>query len=251
MGAQRRPFFFVPIRQRAIRGHRPTGKPPQPIRPIRKNDNNMKWLTLPDIKQQLRIEPDFNEEDTLLESYGESAEATVLNYLNRSFINVMETYGKVPDPVVHASKMLVDLSYQYRSPINTNNMALVPYSFDLLLKPYMALASTQDSEMQTVTKGSDVKIEFTADLPDGLKLADVDFSGKVLNADEKDKEMAFQKADCISVDDGESYVVLVDTEEMGIGTLLLKLVVMIPDTDYPSGTCKEVININPHIQVTG
>ena len=121
----------------------------------------------------------------------------------------------------------------------------------MLLKPYMVLASAADELMQNVTEGSDVKIEFTADLPDGLKMADVDFSGKVINADKKDTAISFQKADCIPVDDGASYVVLVDTTNTGIGTLLLKLVVMIPDTDYPSGTRKEVININPHIQVTG
>lgn len=211
----------------------------------------MKWLTLNVIKQQLRIEPDFTEEDELLTSCGESAEATVLNYIGRSYINLLESYGSVPDPIVHASKMLVDLSYQYRSPITANNMALVPYTFDMLLKPYMVLTSAADELMQNVTEGSDVKIEFTADLPDGLKMADVNFSGKVINADKKDTAISFQKADCISVDDGASYVVLVDTTNTGIGTLLLKLVVMIPDTDYPSGTRKEVININPHIQVTG
>lgn len=43
----------------------------------------MKWLTLEGIKAKCRIEPDFNEEDELLEMYGESAEETVLNALGR------------------------------------------------------------------------------------------------------------------------------------------------------------------------
>ena len=43
----------------------------------------MKWLTIPDIKKQLRI--DFDDEDDELELYGSSAEDTVLNYLNRTY----------------------------------------------------------------------------------------------------------------------------------------------------------------------
>jgi uncharacterized phage protein (predicted DNA packaging) len=102
----------------------------------------MKWLTLERIKQQLRIEPDFTDEDELLEEYGESAEEVLLNYLNRTYEDVFEVYGRVPAPLRHAALMLVDTSYQYRSPVSAQNMSLVPYTFDLLIKPYMRLAST-------------------------------------------------------------------------------------------------------------
>ena len=108
----------------------------------RTNDRSMKWLTLERIKQQLRIEPDFTDEDELLEEYGESAEEVLLNYLNRSYEDVIEVYGRVPAPLRHASLMLVDTSYQYRCPVSAQNMSLVPYTFDLLIKPYMRLAST-------------------------------------------------------------------------------------------------------------
>ena len=211
----------------------------------------MKWLTLDTIKAQLRIEADFTAEDTLLGSYGEAAEETLLNYLNRPYQDIIELYGKVPLPLVQASLMLVDVSYQHRSPISVTNISLVPYTFDLLVKPYMRLTSPDESEAQTVTLGSDVKIEFTAELPDDLTLSDVDFSGKVLNADMKDESVDFNKADCIELEGGENYVVMVDSDDLGIGTLMLKLTVMIPDTDYQSGTRKQVVNINPHIKIVG
>ena len=211
----------------------------------------MKWLTLEQIKAQLRIEPDFTAEDTLLNSYGEAAEETLLNYLNRPYQDIIESYGKVPLPLVQASLMLVDVSYQHRSPINVTNISLVPYTFDLLVKPYMRLTSPDESEVQTVTLGSDVKIEFTAELPDDMKLSDMDFSGKVLNVDQKDVDVDFNKADCIELEDGANYVVMVDSDDLGIGTLMLKLTVMIPDTDYQSGTRKQVVNINPHIKIVG
>ena len=210
----------------------------------------MKWLTLEQIKAQLRIEADFTAEDTLLVNYGEAAEDTLLNYLNRPYQDIIERYGKVPLPLVQASLMLVDVSYQHRSPVSVTNISLVPYTFDLLVKPYMRLTS-DESEVQTVTLGSDVKIEFTAELQDDLTLSDLDFSGKVLNADMKDESVDFNKADCIELEGGENYVVMVDSDDLGIGTLMLKLTVMIPDTDYQSGIRKQVVNINPHIKIVG
>ena len=112
----------------------------------------MKWLTLEKIKAQLRIEPDFHDEDDLLEEYGESAEDVLLNYLNRTYEDVIGVYGRVPAPLRHASLMLVDTSYQYRSPVSTQSMSLVPYTFDLLIKPYMRLASPNVNDNENEKK---------------------------------------------------------------------------------------------------
>lgn len=105
----------------------------------------MKWLTLEKIKQQCRIESDFTDEDSILEDYGESAEDTLLNYLNRSYEDVMSVYGRIPAPLRQASLMLVDVSYQYRSPVSPQNMSLVPYTFDLMVKPYMRLSDKSET----------------------------------------------------------------------------------------------------------
>lgn len=99
----------------------------------------LKWLTLERIKQQCRIEPEFTDEDAILTEYGESAEETLLNYLNRSYEDIMSIYGRIPAPLRQASLLLVDTSYQYRSPVSSQSMSLVPYTFDLMVKPYMRL----------------------------------------------------------------------------------------------------------------
>lgn len=106
----------------------------------------MKWLTLQRIKQQCRIEQAFTEEDSLLEMYGESAEEVLLNHLRRSYEDIMEEYGQIPMPLVHAALMLVDVSYQHRSPVSPQNMSIVPYTFDILVKPYMRLADYNNNE---------------------------------------------------------------------------------------------------------
>ena len=211
----------------------------------------MKFLTLEQIKAQCRIEEDFTLEDSKLTLYGESAEQVIFNMCQRPYEDFIETYGEIPKDVVHAALLLLTAIYEQRSAVSMQNLSIVHYSFDMKIKPYMRLTSSTDGDVQTVTLGSDVKIAFTADLPDGLLLKDVDFTMKVINMSEKDKDVEVSKADCIMTDEGASYVVLVDSEELGIGTLMLRLTVYIPDTDYQSGTRKEVIKINPHIRITG
>ena len=103
----------------------------------------MKFLSIEYIKQHLRIDDDC--EDGLLELYGDSAEETMAQYVNRGkdademIASLTEQYGKIPAPIYQAALMLVDVSYQYRSPISPTNVSVVPYTFDILVKPYMKL----------------------------------------------------------------------------------------------------------------
>ena len=209
----------------------------------------MKFLTLDYIKQQLRI--DWSEEDTLLDEYGKAAEDTLLNLLNRNYHDLLESYGEVPAPLVQAAMLLVGESYQHREPSSAQNMSSVPYTFDLLIKPYMRLASEPCGiGQQTVTLGSQEKILITSELPDDLTMQDVDFSVEVMNAEAKDKKKTFKKTECILTDEGD-YVVIIDTSDYGIGTLMVKVTFQIPDKDFPSGFRKSVVRINPHISIRG
>jgi uncharacterized phage protein (predicted DNA packaging) len=101
----------------------------------------MKWLNLNLIKAQIRMEPDFTLEDDLLTMYGESAEKTVLDVIQRDYTEVMEKWGETPKPLVHASLLLVAQSYQNRETVSMQNMYTVPYAFDMMVKPYMKLTS--------------------------------------------------------------------------------------------------------------
>lgn len=209
----------------------------------------MKWTEISYIKQHSRI--DFDCEDAVLELYANAAEETVLNYLGIPYQELISEYGGVPDAIRQATLMLIDVSYSNRSPISPTNVSIVPYTFDILVKPYMRLAGGVEQDVTSIPLGDETKIEFTTELPDGLKLSDVEFTGKIMNADAKDKVIDFTKGDCIMVDDGESYVVLVDTEDLGVGSLLMKLTVQIPDTDFPKGYRRSVVNINPQINIVG
>ena len=102
----------------------------------------MEFLTLDLIKGQLRLDDIQTElEGDLLEMYGESAEQTVLNLIRRSIDDLTDEYEAVPRPLVLAALMLVDLSYQHRTMVTQANLSAVPYTFDLLIKPYMRLTT--------------------------------------------------------------------------------------------------------------
>lgn len=111
----------------------------------------MKWLTIDWIKAHSRI--DFNCEDELLELYGEDAEQTVLNLIDRSYEEVMELWGTVPKPLYVAALMLVEVDYNHRSPDSMNNLYAVKYSFDMKVKPYMKLASGDYRQNNTTGYG--------------------------------------------------------------------------------------------------
>lgn len=210
----------------------------------------MKWLTIDYIKQHSRL--DFSDEDSVLDLYGSAAEETVLNYLNRTYQELLEQYGEVPAPIRQATLLLVDHSYTQRSPASAQNMSIVPYSFDILVKPYMRLtgSAARGERMMNYTLGSQLKILIAAELPDNLEMLDVDFEVVVYNDDAKDKTKVYAKTDCILTDEGD-YVVLVDSDELGVGTYMVKATFQIPDSDFPTGYRKEVVRINPNVKVTG
>jgi uncharacterized phage protein (predicted DNA packaging) len=135
-GEQRLPFFVL-VNLNRIFG--------RDVKDKKKID--MKWLEIDWIKAHSRI--DFDCEDELLTLYGESAEDTVLNVIARSYTEVIELYGEVPKPLYVASLMLVEVSYTQRAPITQTNLYTVPYAFDMMVKPYMKLASNNNDNNNT------------------------------------------------------------------------------------------------------
>jgi hypothetical protein len=97
----------------------------------------MKFLTIDKIKQQLRL--DCTCEAELLEAYGNSAEETVLDIMGCTYDEAVAKYGSIPARAQQAALMLVDTWYQYRTPVSDRQMSVVPYTFDILMKPLAKL----------------------------------------------------------------------------------------------------------------
>ena len=100
----------------------------------------MKFLTFDQIKAQLRLDDQQAEDEhDLLVLYGEAAEDAVLSLIRRNMANLVETYGRVPRQSMQAALMLTAISYQHREQASQQNIYAVPYTFDLLIKPYIRM----------------------------------------------------------------------------------------------------------------
>ena len=112
----------------------------------------MKYLKIDYIKQHSRI--DYDCEDSILELYANGAEDTVLYLLNRTYENLIGTYGKVPPAIMQVTLELVDASYEHRCPASPQNLSMVPYNFDLLIRNFLCLSGTPlVNERNRILKG--------------------------------------------------------------------------------------------------
>ena len=98
----------------------------------------MKYLTLEYIKAHSRI--DYDCENDLIEVYGTAAEDTVLFLLNRSYDDLLQACGgEIPPAVMITTCQIADNLIRHRSPTDNINLSVVPYNFDLMIKPYIIL----------------------------------------------------------------------------------------------------------------
>lgn len=115
----------------------------------------MKFLKLEDIKAQCRIEPDFTDEDKLLEKFGAAIENALLRTVNRSYDGLLEAFGEddgdggktVPSDFYVAALMLVKHIYEHRGPTEMVTQSMVPYTLDLLIKPFMRLTTGEEGSV--------------------------------------------------------------------------------------------------------
>ncbi|EMF5211758.1 hypothetical protein A3460_05435 [Enterobacter roggenkampii] len=100
-------------------------------------------LTLEEIKHQLRLEEDYNEEDEHLTMLGKAAQARTVSFLNRTLYS--ESAG-VPDTDPNGMIMTDDIRlgmlllvthfYENRSSVSEVEKAEMPQSFTWLVGPY-------------------------------------------------------------------------------------------------------------------
>ena len=100
-------------------------------------------VTLEEIKSQLRLEPDYADEDSYLTLIGKAAESRTSTYLNRKIYPSGEA-GPENDPegIVMSDDMrlailfLITHFYENRSTVSEVDMAEMPLSFKWLVGPY-------------------------------------------------------------------------------------------------------------------
>lgn len=211
----------------------------------------MKWTTIEYIKEHSRI--DYNDEDSLLEIYANAAEDTILNICNRTYEDIISVYGRIPAPIKQATLMLVENSFMQRSPVSMQNLYHVPYSFDLLIKPYMRLvdSNVEPVSITSIILGSDFQITLPVTLDDELTLSELTFTCAISNIDQKNKTVTKTNEQCTIDDETNEITVTLNSDELGIGQLMAKITLQIPDETYPDNVRRVVQKVNPNTQIIG
>lgn len=106
----------------------------------------MEITNLSEIKSHLRIESDI--EDSLLESYGDAAEAMVIRYLRRSVSELCASFGggQVPADIRLAVLLLVGHFVKNREASSTQQVISLPFGVSSLLSPFVRLSLTEEEK---------------------------------------------------------------------------------------------------------
>ena len=101
------------------------------------NTITLQFLTLADMKAQVRLESSFTDEDNYLMMLGRAAERRLFKDIQRTYDEVVEMEGEWPMDLTLAALMLVASWYQHREPETNQSMAVVPYSaYEGFYMPY-------------------------------------------------------------------------------------------------------------------
>ena len=86
--------------------------------------------------------------------------------------------------------------------------------------------------------GTEFKISISMEPIEGQTLSEIDFNADVYT-DRSGKHKTYKKPDCANLDN-YTYVVAVDSSELGAGRYFIKVTVFIPDTHFLDGYRKDV-----------
>lgn len=115
---------------------------------------DLRIVTLEELKAQMRVED--NVEDVLIEAYGRAAENTIIRQTNRTveeleLMNYEQQNGPLasgstapgvewfPSPLKVAILMLAAQLYRNREVTSVGSMTAIPYTIDVLVKPWVKL----------------------------------------------------------------------------------------------------------------
>ena len=104
---------------------------------MQEKEQPLKWLTLDAIHQHCRI--DFNCEDAELLQMGMAAEQSILDLTRRTFANIIDTYGRIPDPLFNASLLMVQSLYKNRDAEEQRDSKQIAFGLEYMVKNYMCL----------------------------------------------------------------------------------------------------------------
>ena len=178
---------------------------------MQEKEQPLKWLTLDAIHQHCRI--DFNCEDAELLQMGMAAEQSILDLTRRTFANIIDTYGRIPDPLFNASLLMVQSLYKNRDAEEQRDSKQIAFGLEYMVKNYMCL--TLNSPIENERDG----------LTDKLTVLMTDF------------DFAFGEVENPSEEQIEAY----DTQRRNLAALYNRYAFIAKPTDYICQKYREAI----------
>lgn len=108
------------------------------------------------------------------------------------------------------------------------------------------MATMINNNAQMIFLGTELKLNVNIQPIDDLSMADYDFKVEVYVS--PNKSVIIEKDNAIKVDD-DNYLILVDTNEIGAGSVKCKVTALIPDADFSDLLRTEIVAINTGINV--
>lgn len=98
--------------------------------------------------------------------------------------------------------------------------------------------------MDDIILGSQIVLNVHIDPIDGVSAKDYDFD-VVVSAK---RDVSLTKGDLVEVD-ADNYIVLLDTTEVGLGEIVVKVVAMLPDGRWPDNVRREITVVHTGLNV--
>lgn len=95
--------------------------------------------------------------------------------------------------------------------------------------------------------GTEFKINVHVEPIDGLHMSDYDFTCRFYIYTNRNVEIS--KSEMIRVDD-DNYIACIDSNKLGVGTIMMRIIVQIPDADFPDGLRTEIETISTGLVIS-
>jgi hypothetical protein len=178
---------------------------------MQEKEQPLKWLTLDAIHQHCRI--DFNCEDAELLQMAMAAEQSILDLTRRTYANIIDTYGRIPDPLFNASLLMVQSLYKNRDAEEQRDSKQIAFGLEYMVKNYMCL--TLNSPIENERDGLTDKLT--------VLMTDFDFAfGEVENP-------------------GDELMEAYDTQRRNLAALYNRYAFIAKQTDYICQKYREAI----------
>ena len=94
--------------------------------------------------------------------------------------------------------------------------------------------------------GTELKIRINVQPIDGVHLSECDFTCSFYVT--SSKTVTFSKEELIMLDN-DTYLALINSEELGVGAIKMNIKILVPDDDFPNKVRTEIDTVNTGITI--